>query len=209
MCGENRETLGFFVIRSGSSPRVRGKLIGQASTRHRRGLIPACAGKTFTGSLGAAGKTAHPRVCGENPAQAHQLGRVLGSSPRVRGKREGEADAGSRNGLIPACAGKTGWRAAPPHSQPAHPRVCGENGKYAGSPVLKSGSSPRVRGKPARLRLRLRHAGLIPACAGKTARVNRGLRGLEAHPRVCGENSFRELFEKLTEGSSPRVRGKR
>ena len=50
------------------------------------------------------------------------------------------------------------------------------------------GSSPRVRGKPDGIRKDAGLAGLIPACAGKTAPRPTGRPGGTAHPRVCGEN---------------------
>ena len=126
-CGENLIGLGADLAATGSSPRVRGK-------RHRcrvlvggGGLIPACAGKT--GGLGGTrhGRTAHPRVCGENASASRTAAATSGSSPRVRGKPRPPRERPQRPGLIPACAGKTG---IPPEEQitgGAHPRVCGEN----------------------------------------------------------------------------------
>ena len=52
-------------------------------------------------------------------------------------------------------------------------------------------------------------AGLIPACAGKTAAQLTLFVLSQAHPRVCGENGWRPVDSPLTTGSSPRVRGKR
>ena len=50
-----------------------------------------------------------------------------GSSPRVRGKRLMGRTNFPAWGLIPACAGKTGYLSAGKASVRAHPRVCGEN----------------------------------------------------------------------------------
>ena len=72
-------------------------------------------------------------------------------------------------GLIPACAGKTDVFSILHLGLPAHPRVCGENGKRWELSRLFGGSSPRVRGKHKRIRLQSRACRLIPACAGKTA----------------------------------------
>ena len=111
---------------------------------------------------------AHPRVCGENPAQAHQLGGVLGSSPRVRGKLPMLAGCDYIYRLIPACAGKTKKQPNTTPASWAHPRVCGENGGVGELEGAREGSSPRVRGKRLRLGRRGRGSRLIPACAGKT-----------------------------------------
>ena len=90
----------------------------------------------------------------------------------------------------------------------AHPRVCGENSGKTHLILPKQGSSPRVRGKPQTGKLDAVLHGLIPACAGKTARVIVSVMGFGAHPRVCGENGIRCLEHLGCEGSSPRVRGK-
>ena len=72
---------------------------------------------------------------------------MWGSSPRVRGKREGEQRAILLLRLIPACAGKTGNDRVAAVFAGAHPRVCGENRGAAAPAPLSYGSSPRVRGK--------------------------------------------------------------
>ena len=90
----------------------------------------------------------------------------------------------------------------------AHPRVCGENEAQRTIAELSDGSSPRVRGKPVPERVPVRPAGLIPACAGKTAVAASPRTGTGAHPRVCGENSLPDHRHLDSRGSSPRVRGK-
>ena len=131
-----------------------------------------------------------------------------GSSPRVRGKQDLFGNAWNTVGLIPACAGKTGSISVRTAAPRAHPRVCGENPAAEAMENLVTGSSPRVRGKRAASRVAKPVRGLIPACAGKTARnvieeMNSG-----AHPRVCGENRVGRATRPGLPGSSPRVRGK-
>ena len=46
VCGENYPLLRPYMSVFGSSPRVRGKLLGVVIDRDELGLIPACAGKT-------------------------------------------------------------------------------------------------------------------------------------------------------------------
>ena len=72
---------------------------------------------------------------------------LVGSSPRVRGKLQSLDIDVLKEGLIPACAGKTDDRQTEAHVKQAHPRVCGENFKDGGSVEPQQGSSPRVRGK--------------------------------------------------------------
>ena len=116
--------------------------------------------------------------------------------------------AGDADGLIPACAGKTS--AKPPPTPPArdHPRVCGENRWCSSWVPPMGGSSPRVRGKLARLAHPCELGRLIPACAGKTGRTPGRNSPSRAHPRVCGENGFLGIHSPSRVGSSPRVRGK-
>ena len=148
-------------------------------------------------------------MCGENCAQAGACVHRDGSSPRVRGKLGAAFDADRVQGLIPACAGKTGWALGRNPKPRAHPRVCGEN--LAGSTPANCsvGSSPRVRGKPVVEVRRQKYKGLIPACAGKTTCLALVADSGWAHPRVCGENFTTVGGLPTIEGSSPRVRGKR
>ena len=91
------------------------------------GLIPACAGKTYSLVVMMWTSRAHPRVCGENRTATPRASKADGSSPRVRGKQLGSAEVDNLAGLIPACAGKTVQAFLPAHAPEAHPRVCGEN----------------------------------------------------------------------------------
>ena len=128
VCGENLLFRTTYTVRDGSSPRVRGKRYSGWGSRRGLGLIPACAGKTFRSMTPVGVLRAHPRVCGENAVGMGRSDLAEGSSPRVRGKHHAHQQPRTRQGLIPACAGKTlrfwgfgsgAW---------AHPRVCGENG---------------------------------------------------------------------------------
>ena len=66
VCGENVSSSARIRAWKGSSPRVRGKRPRLPCRQRRRGLIPACAGKTTRSALTLLWKWAHPRVCGEN-----------------------------------------------------------------------------------------------------------------------------------------------
>ena len=171
-------------------------------------LIPACAGKTSPETSPQRCNVAHPRVCGENSDLLLIYRYKLGSSPRVRGKQSSHDRNRLVVGLIPACAGKTPRVYRHSLVGPAHPRVCGENGRTHASENCFTGSSPRVRGKRVAARRAAVKEGLIPACAGKTLGRRRGGVRAWAHPRVCGENASIAGGAPMTTGSSPRVRGK-
>ena len=168
VCGENGP-MRFCRERGwGSSPRVRGKLLPVVWGGVARRLIPACAGKTSAVSTTNAGRTAHPRVCGENVVTMSECPMIAGSSPRVRGKPSVSPPSRKRQGLIPACAGKTLFSTGKTDQPPAHPRMCGENRPGISCSVKRGGSSPRVRGKRGMQKQTAMSNGLIPACAGKT-----------------------------------------
>ena len=153
---------------SGSSPRVRGRPPRAAHFKVHTGLIPAGAGQTCASSSHAAGESAHPRGCGADSSLVSAISSPLGSSPRVRGRRDEDPDCRDGCGLIPAGAGQTPalwWTTT--HST-AHPRGCGADSNAVGKTAHWQGSSPRVRG---RLVPRTTHGvphGLIPAGAGQT-----------------------------------------
>ena len=65
-----------------------------------------------------------------------------------------------------------------------------------------------MRGKHLHTKALGEKGGLIPAYAGKTFDEDLGEKNGTAHPRVCGENVPQSLNDKLTAGSSPRMRGK-
>ena len=207
-CGENTWVSLVTLLAWGSSPRVRGKLSGSSEPAGPVGLIPARAGKTRPTVVVRVRRRAHPRACGENRRARRGGRRGWGSSPRVRGKRRTRLPGPSRCGLIPARAGKTGWSSARTGAATAHPRACGENAPRRHCTQRAGGSSPRVRGKPARIRRGRVCLGLIPARAGKTRRRRSRSARPRAHPRACGENSRRSMYASLRSGSSPRVRGK-
>ena len=173
----------------GSSPRGRGKL-GRDGLEEATGrLIPARAGKTSASRRCASPRRAHPRAGGENGRHSMPTVRMLGSSPRGRGKLGVCAIGACVYGLIPARAGKTALGCAAVSDCGAHPRAGGENVNVFCMSCMYVGSSPRGRGKLRLPRLCLVWGRLIPARAGKTPRP------AEMAP--------------VSTGSSPRGRGKR
>ena len=167
-CGENAIVVAYNKCAWGSSPRVRGKRGGGRVCRVAGGHIPARAGKTLHVRAGGDARPAHPRACGENYVDVVPSMKGFGSSPRVRGKRDGVVGVVVGRRLIPACAGKTPPQPLPVGLARAHPRACGENLAQPVGASDEGGSSPRVRGKrPGGLPGR-DPRGLIPARAGKT-----------------------------------------
>ena len=92
---------------SGSSPRVRGRHPSFSAYFEFSGLIPAGAGQTVPSRYGCPANPAHPRGCGADCTIKTCAIAVLGSSPRVRGRRFQLRLHSFRSGLIPAGAGQT------------------------------------------------------------------------------------------------------
>ena len=167
---------------------MRGKRIPPRRSRSIPGLIPAHAGKTIDVSAIRLSMWAHPRACGENAQPSAHTSQRQGSSPRMRGKPTMNPNQALSVRLIPAHAGKTELLLSAGVSRRAHPRACGENSRPSATLTNMPGSSPRMRGKRTRGRLRPRNKGLIPAHAGKTS-IHLTVRSVSrAHPRACGEN---------------------
>ena len=85
--------------------------------------------------------------------------------------------------------------------------MCGEHGHVLSVADRYSGSSPRVRGTPARHLPVCVWVGIIPACAGNTVLPRRLFPLSWDHPRVCGEHPLCSIAWHPQAGSSPRVRG--
>ena len=88
-----------------------------------------------------------------------------------------------------------------------HPRVCGERTANRQIFRLTDGSSPRVRGTPARASSTPAIRRFIPACAGNALLLLFRRLVATVHPRVCGERRLTGGTTWSPGGSSPRVRG--
>ena len=151
----------------------------------------------------------------------------LGSSPPVRGIRRYIGESRRLTRIIPACAGNTTSLKLNCPIFKDHPRLCGEYFAQIQLHCSYTGSSPPVRGILRKNAVMGYEVGIIPACAGNTAKVQRSgvLRQDHPrlcgeyhhsspmgekerdHPRLCGEYFFRSFFFKIGRGSSPPVRG--
>ena len=146
---------------------------GKLRHRHRRHaggrIIPAHAGQTSLPWRYEPFRSDHPRACGANPELRGSKIAVIGSSPRMRGKRCPLALAAIRMRIIPAHAGQTAGRRESYIPRADHPRACGANPQAAVRPQVFAGSSPRMRGKQPAERPRM----VVES----------------DHPRACGANS--------------------
>ena len=86
VCGGSGYSNGGSFTSRGLSPRVRGKRVRAARSAPIPRSIPACAGEAVLDAVIRLVSTVYPRVCGGSVLRPARRSRILGLSPRVRGK---------------------------------------------------------------------------------------------------------------------------
>ena len=186
-CGEHVTGRPLILSAVGSSPRLRRTPYLPRHLRGGRGIIPTLAGNTNCRRPALSRCRNHPRACREHGDDGKYTVTLLGSSPRLRGTRWTAARRSSPSGIIPALAGNTGAAGMDCLGCRDHPRACGEHAMLVEMPDSQLGSSPRLRGTP--------------------ARYWPWPRSQRDHPRACGEHSAVVAHVSRIHGSSPRLRG--
>ena len=157
------------------SPHARGLRAVAEGGAEPLGIIPARAGFTQPHTGHRPGHGDHPRSRGVYPHTETPVWSAEGSSPLARGLPHPPSTLAHAGGIIPARAGFTIGEPAPSTRAWDHPR---SRGVYEGTTSMKTvppGSSPLARGLP-RVALRLETLpGIIPARAGFTGFLPRGL----------------------------------
>ena len=133
---------------------------------------------------------------------------MVGSSPRMRGKRHPPSPCNPVMRIIPAHAGQTVSNSSRTSARSDHPRACGANPALSVMTAAPAGSSPRMRGKLGFGFDSFRQRRIIPAHAGQTSRTPTPTPTVSDHPRACGANLTADDAHASTAGSSPRMRGK-
>ena len=110
----------------GSSPRVRGTVLGNHDRNGGRRFIPARAGNGAVCNRESRLQPVHPRACGERPDTLRNWDCGSGSSPRVRGTGLPAMASLRSVRFIPARAGNGPRRSKTPTASSVHPRACGE-----------------------------------------------------------------------------------
>ena len=170
----------------GSSPRVRSRPLLAHVRPPPVGIISACAEQTPATSPEMKNPWDHLRVCGADAGILPATTAVLGSSPRVRSRRDASYRDVVRFGIISACAEQTQRIALGKWNRRDHLRVCGADLRPCATRQPNTGSSPRVRSRLEGNRAGNRAAGIISACAEQTATQPHYRAAARDHLRVCG-----------------------
>ena len=208
-CGANFSQIIRTSSVSGSSPLVRGQLLGERPVAVILRIIPARAGPTDLAAVFRSGFSDHPRSCGANDHILVTHFNSFGSSPLVRGQRPPANTASFTLRIIPARAGPTVACTLMLPVCPDHPRSCGANWNRPEEAGNDFGSSPLVRGQHPIQPRRIANQRIIPARAGPTRTLRQTHRPHTDHPRSCGANACCRACSSAAFGSSPLVRGQR
>ena len=168
VCGEKSSGSVCMPGHAGSPPRMRGKGYDVVSRLCRVRITPACAGKRARPKTPPLTPRDHPRMCGEKYKIKKRYPLEMGSPPHVRGKGSGGNGPLFDGGITPACAGKRFDQRRQFVESEDHPRMCGEKGGVLRRAPQRPGSPPHVRGKDRCTVSAAYHAGITPACAGKS-----------------------------------------
>ena len=166
-CGETTNPYRSAKKAGGLSPRMRGNRSGKCRAISCIGSIPAHAGKPTVSSGCDHNLRVYPRACGETLDAAPQSGSVWGLSPRMRGNQLPINCNSSKQGSIPAHAGKPVSDFRNPGVRRVYPRACGETWSARPHSLRNLGLSPRMRGNQCRPGAIYSEQGSIPAHAGK------------------------------------------
>ena len=152
----------------GSPPLARGKGRRKCAGIFRRGITPACAGKSCLNRNGKHSLRDHPRLRGEKTRQCNCVEPVRGSPPLARGKVGRDNSFRPAGRITPACAGKSSLYMQTAVLCRDHPRLRGEKQKVKASNAPYPGSPPLARGKVGNITSEHNALGITPACAGKS-----------------------------------------
>ena len=147
MGGGNQRYGQISLTTSGLSPRGRGKRKSASAAGRRHRSIPAWAGETRKWNRTVGNGAVYPRVGGGNRPNRRATSKVLGLSPRGRGKPRALFCARQRIRSIPAWAGETLFCVGHYLQVRVYPRVGGGNGDNPNARSSQEGLSPRGRGK--------------------------------------------------------------
>ena len=126
-CGEHINQALVDIEKGGSSPRLRGTRVSDATDEFAGRFIPTTAGNTLHMCEYQVSLAVHPHDCGEHLLCVTLLLWATGSSPRLRGTLVGLQGCRGEVRFIPTTAGNTSPMAFQSLRVTVHPHDCGEH----------------------------------------------------------------------------------
>ena len=171
---------------TGSSPHARGLRPCPGPVREPGGIIPACAGFTWTRPPSTPSTPDHPRTRGVYLFVSKEMMASPGSSPHTRGLRLRGGWCRAAVRIIPAHAGFTPPAPSAGGCPADHPRTRGVYLHGHRAFTMNDGSSPHTRGLPDTIEPTANLRRIIPAHAGFTPPPGRQRPSPPDHPRTRG-----------------------
>ena len=191
----------------GSPPLARGTGIPRTSTTTWFRITPACAGNSCFGVPLSSGHWDHPRLRGEQIADAEKYAKWAGSPPLARGTAARRHTRPLSCRITPACAGNSLIRFAWFLTGKDHPRLRGEQSIMCCKSSARAGSPPLARGTVVAKAAYAVANGITPACAGNSTVSYYYLHVYWDHPRLRGEQRYIPTSRGFCRGSPPLARG--
>ena len=145
MCGKDFLISIPNLLLMGSPPHVRERLHVRLHLGIAYRITPACAGKTSIIAYTPPPYRDHPRMCGKDCLEEMKPGGSGGSPPHVRERQRRRLGHEQKDGITPACAGKTSSAMQMGALLRDHPRMCGKDLSLFFYTVFDGGSPPHVR----------------------------------------------------------------
>ena len=164
--GEQRGVRSAMATCRGSPPLARGTACQDSGRTPLPGITPACAGNSQVKFGKQLFHGDHPRLRGEQFISISSNVCTLGSPPLARGTGRGLSLSVLPYGITPACAGNSPRPRYIVHWRKDHPRLRGEQRKWAVTEICRIGSPPLARGTAHHVGLGCRQKRITPACAG-------------------------------------------
>ena len=189
VCGEGARPPVGARLPSGSPPRVWGRRRPLSLVPLIARFTPTCVGKAHALERLVGGLRFTPTCVGKAPRAKAAATTMIGSPPRVWGRRPGDGLAG--------------------HVESVHPHVCGEGMGTVTIDGTPGGSPPRVWGRRTTALSGTAHVRFTPTCVGKAC-VPRAcfVPRRAVHPHVCGEGTTEQLLQQLVNRFTPTCVGK-
>ncbi len=147
LCGDGSWFAAINPARSGSPPRVWGRLRRMGPRPVGTGFTPTCVGTAHFRDAISRQYRVHPHVCGDGTNLVDNVEASLGSPPRVWGRLAKRMIQCGDTGFTPTCVGTA--RSPLRHRRAiwVHPHVCGDGGYPGLVKLAVQGSPPRVWGR--------------------------------------------------------------